>query len=182
MTMLAVGIDPSLVATGLAAVDIEAGLVLDWVCIRTKPDGKLKATEDLARRLQEVAFGVRAFITKHKGVLVIEGQVGGTFEKGTGRSSPSTVFLLGAAYGAVLGCMTSKPIAIHSATIKARILGDRVKRADTKAAAWEAAQAYFTSFPKELTNKPAREAVHDAVITAVAALPEIMQIKAMMSS
>jgi len=168
--MHVIAIDPSLTATGLAYMDLDAGKVIDWACVRTKKDDRLKATEDLARRIQEVAAGVRDFCNKYPGIVAIEGQTGGSY----GLASPPTIFLLGTGYGACLAAIPGKPIVIASATVKARVVGDRGKT--TKDAAWQAAQPYFTSFPPEPKTKPAREAVHDAVVVGVAALPELNQL------
>lgn len=180
MSILILGVDPSLTACGLAAVDLEAGKVLAWKCIRTEPDAKFKATEDLARRLREVAGEVKAFCAEYKGVPAIEGQMGSSFGK---MSSMSTVGMLMAAYGAVLASLPTKPIVIHPSTVKSRLIGQaETKRTgkEAKEAAWAAARVYFTSFPPEPSTKVAREAVHDAVVMCVAALPEIQQLEAMM--
>lgn len=179
--MLSIGIDPSLTNTGLAAIDVDAGRVVAWKCIRTEPDAKLKPTEDLARRLILIASEVAKFCTQHRGVIVVEGQVGSSFGKG---SSQGSTGLLMAAYGATLGALPTKPVVLHSATVKSRLLkGQKFSSTkEAKMAAWIAAKEILSDFPEDPKTKAALEAVHDAVATAIAGMPELRQVQALLPS
>lgn len=175
--MKVIGIDPSLSATGLAYMDPDEGKVLAWRCVRTKPMDDATKTDDFVRRLTDLAFEVRRFCTEHKGAVAIEAQSGW----GGDRGGMPQVFKLGAGYGAVLGSIPTRPIAIQPQMVKHRLgIEAKIDKKLLKGETWNAAKRFFTDFPSEPTNKVSREAVHDAVAVGVAALPELDRLKALM--
>jgi len=170
--MLALGIDPSLSATGIAALDLEAGKVLDWEAIITSVgDSKSeRALEDMASRLHDIGSRVRAFCARHQGVVVIEGQSSSSFG---GPAGMAGVGKLMAAYGAIIASLPRKPVVLHPVTVKKRVTGHKDA---SKEAAWQAALMFVPDHPPLPKSKKAQEAVKDAVITAIAGMPEINQI------
>lgn len=166
--MRLLGLDPSLSATGMAALDLDARKVVAWKCVRTKVGGQKLKMNDLAERLRLIATETQAFCALHQGMPVIEGQIGSSY----GRSNIPTTFKLGAAYGAVLGALPTHPLVLSPAAIKKRVTGDA---GASKAEAWKAASAFFDRLPPLPKGKVAQEAVQDAVVAAVAGRRELEQ-------
>jgi Holliday junction resolvasome RuvABC endonuclease subunit len=177
--MKVIALDPSLTATGMAALDFQARRVIAWDCVRTKPDnGVGRKTDDLARRVSEVFQGVADFIEANRGALAIEAQVASSFSsrKIKGMASMKNVGMLMAGYSACIcaGAMYGKkPILVMPATVKHRVTGHK---GASKQEAWNHAAKHFTSLPPLPSSKVPREAVQDAVAVGLAALPEMQQI------
>jgi Holliday junction resolvasome RuvABC endonuclease subunit len=170
--MKIIALDPSLTATGMAALDFQARRVLAWDCVRTKPDnGVGRKTDDLARRVREVFQGVADFIEANQGALAIEAQTASSY----GQASLKNVGMLMAGYSACIcaGAMYGKkPILVMPATVKHRVTGHK---GASKQEAWNHAAKHFTSLPPLPSSKVPREAVQDAVAVGLAALPELQQ-------
>lgn len=168
--MRVIGIDPSLTATGIAAIDLLSKQVVAWTCIQTKPNPNLKKMEDTARRVIQIRDGIRTFLDEHHGVHVVEGLAG---YKGQG--SVGSAFKMGLGYAVVLGTLPGKPVIVPAASVKERLLG---KGQGGKRECFEAAMKGLHGHPEWPKNKPSREAVRDAVSVAIAAKPELEQILA----
>ena len=170
--MRVVAIDPSLTGTGICAVDLDTRSIRAWECIRTAPSKTAgRRTDDLARRLTEVAAGVSAFLARWPGVVVLEAQTPSSH----GRASMANAGLLMAAYGACIGALGGrKPIILMPSEVRRRVTG---RTGATKTEAWMAAKAHFSSYPDPLRSRAALEAVHDAVCVALAARPELHRLK-----
>lgn len=174
--MRIVAVDPSLTCTGLAAIDVSAGRVVEWKVLTSKPGGSGKGkTDDMADRLWRLGQEFRAFHRVHGGVIVIEGQVGASM----GRAGMGSVFKLGAAYGAFLGACETRPIIIPPATVKHRLTG---RMGATKSECYlKALEAFDLQGPGHLLTPPLpksqahQEAVQDAVSVAAAALSDVQQ-------
>lgn len=173
--MKVIGIDGSLTACGLSAVDFQARRVVDWECIRTKPDPTAgRKTDDLARRLTDLSAGVTAFLARNKGVVAMEAMTPSSY---AGKSSLSTVGLLMASYGAIFGCLQGrKPIVVMPHVVKARVTG---RKDASKQETWDHTAKHFTTFPTPPSSKAAREAVQDATAVALSATPEVQQLLAL---
>lgn len=171
--MRIIAVDPSLTATGLAALDFQARKVVAWECVRTQPDNRVgRKTDDLARRVFEVFQGVSDFIEANQGALAIEAQAPSSHNN---KASMKNVGMLMAGYAACIsaGAMYGKkPILVMPSVVRHRVTGHK---GSSKQESWQHAAKHFTSFPPLPKTKPAREAVQDAVAVGLAALPELQQ-------
>lgn len=171
--MQAIGVDPSLTATGLAR--IVDGAVTHWAVVKSKVGSNEKATPDLARRLHDLAVGVRRFVADTGGpaVFCVEAQVGASM----GRSGMGSTFKLGAAYGAVLASSPYPPLVVPPAEVKRRLRG---KGEVSKDEIRNYCVAHVRGrHPAEPKSKADREAVWDAAAVAIAMEPELERLAAL---
>lgn len=167
--------DPSLTGTGLAALDFKARKVVDWECIRTKPEKSLgRKTDDMARRVAVIFHGAADFIERNKGAVAIEAQTASSYGN---KASMKNVGALMLGYAACLSAAAmygKKPILVMPGVVKSRVTGHK---GASKQEAWDHAAKHFTSFPPLPSTKPAREAVQDAVAVGLAALEDLQQLQ-----
>lgn len=168
--MIVVGIDQSLVCTGLVALELRGDTwnVREATCIRTKPDTKAshlyKADQD-GLRLDEVSAGLEAFLVRTPGPRLV------AMEAPAGAQSATAAKALALAYATVrttLRMMGIAPLVVQAhhakkaATGSASATKEDVERAMRQAYTW----------PDAKRSKPEAEAIADALAVATAALNE----------
>lgn len=171
-----IGIDPSLTATGIAAIDLQHMDIVDWACIHTKPDANMKKIPDTARRVLEIRDGIRTFQERNRGLIAIEAQVPSAMGKKNAKSS----FGKGLAYGISIGLTTALPIIVTPREMRVR-RGLTVNASKTEL--WNAClkELAVVDGLEELKTIPMREAVHDAAAVALAAKLEAEQLQALIA-
>ena len=167
--MIVVGIDQSLVCTGLAALELRGGV---WVCretsvVRTKPDAKAthlyKADQD-GMRIDDIADGVVAFLRRQPKPRLV------AMEAPAGAQSASAAKALGLAYGTVRTAVRmagDQPIVVQAHHAKKAAAGLASATKDEVIAAMRARWMW-----RPEGAKPVIEAMGDALAVATCALEE----------
>lgn len=172
--MLVIGIDPSLTATGIAALDFESQQVTAWRAIRTDPDNKFRLkSEDLMRRALQIKTAIQDFTRQHRGIAAMEVQVSGSM----GKRNENAAAKVALAYGTILGSIPGNPVLVMPTEVKRRLTGSP---GSSKEQCWDACRSQLRKTPEELRSKVDREAVHDAVSVAFACRQEFEQLRSML--
>lgn len=173
--MIVIGVDPSLTATGVSAIDLRQNRVISWTVISSETDDSEKKLVDVARRLFELGRDFKLFVEPFGPTVVcVEAQVAAMF---SGKAGPATPFKIGAAYGAILASCPTHPLVINPSEVRRRLRGKKlVSKDDIRSYC----KAHFgNQHPAEPKSKKNREAVWDSAAVVLAMEPELDRLRAM---